>query len=108
MLAALLNLIARLRHRAPPGARDEPINVLSLEQEAEHAEIENFERQGEQAYSAMYDAMGSAAAGHHNDAKYFFAQAISHAERAGLNDEARRLRARLDHIIAVFRHHQFP
>lgn len=65
--------------------------------------IADLERRGEQAYSDMYDAIGAAASGHYSDAKDYFIDAIGMAKRAGLDDEAKRLDARLGHIKAVFR-----
>ena len=72
--------------------------------EADLADVAELEARGEQAYADMYEAPNStAAAGCYNDAKDYFARAIGCAERAGLEAEAQRLRARNEHIIAVYR-----
>ncbi len=61
-----------------------------------------LEAQGEQAYDAMYDARFGTA-GHYNDAKEFFADAIGLARELGLDDEAERLTMRLANIKQVYR-----
>jgi hypothetical protein len=60
---------------------------------------------GEQAYSEMYDSYSPA--GPYSDAKDFFRTAMSVASELELADEEKELRARLEHIQAVFRS-QFP
>jgi hypothetical protein len=60
-----------------------------------------FEALGEKAYDEMYDGR---VAGRWSDIKEYFAMAIGSAERQGLNDEADRLRKRLEHITQVVQH----
>jgi len=60
-----------------------------------------FEALAEKAYDEMYDTRFPA--GPYSDLKDFFARAIGAAERAGLSDDAKRLTARLQHCIAVYR-----
>jgi hypothetical protein len=56
---------------------------------------------GEQAYSKMYDS--NSPAGLYSDAKDFFRSAMAVASELELTDEENQLRARLEHIQAVFR-----
>jgi len=60
-----------------------------------------LERLGEQIYDEMYET--SSSRGYLSEIKECFTAAIDAAESEGLSDEARRLRARLDHIVAVYR-----
>jgi hypothetical protein len=63
-----------------------------------------LERQGEEAYSRLYDASHRLdATARYNDAKEAFHSAIGIAEEIGDNASARRLSARLAEIKAVFR-----
>ena len=63
-----------------------------------------FERQGEEAYSRMYDATSpSDATARYSDAKEGFHSAISIAQDIGDEGTAQRLGARLAEIKAVFR-----
>jgi hypothetical protein len=64
-------------------------------------EMVKFEALAEAAYDAMYDARRPATC--YSDFKDFFANAAAAAERAGLPQEAKRLRARLEHCRAVYR-----
>ncbi|MBR0777576.1 hypothetical protein JQ625_22315 [Bradyrhizobium diazoefficiens] len=61
----------------------------------------DYEALAEQAYAEMYDSRSAAAC--YNDVKYYLAQAIGAAERAGRTDEAARLTRRLEHCTAVYR-----
>ena len=61
-----------------------------------------LERRGEEIYDEMYE--GGAPLGLLSEIKECFASAIDAAEAEGLAAEAQRLRARLDHIVTVYRH----
>ena len=68
------------------------------------AELEACKRFAEEAYDAMYEAHSSSAAtGRYSDAKEAFYDAIRAARELGLEDEVRRLEARLEHVKSVFR-----
>jgi hypothetical protein len=60
-----------------------------------------LERRGEQIYEEMYDT--SSAHGLLSEIKECFEAAIAAAERDGAAAEAARLRARLEHIVTVYR-----
>jgi hypothetical protein len=66
------------------------------------AEIARLEAYGEEAYDAMYDARRPKDCW--EDASAAFRQAIRLAREEGLEDQADRLQARLDHIHAVYDH----
>jgi len=55
----------------------------------------------ERAYADMYETRYPS--GCYADLKDHFIDAITAAERAGLSDEAKRLRTRLDHCKQVYR-----
>ncbi len=65
------------------------------------ASIARLEALAEQAYDEMYETRSPA--GPYSEMKDCFADAIGIAERAGLDAEAKRLTARLDHCRAVYR-----
>jgi hypothetical protein len=65
------------------------------------ATIARLEALAEQAYDDMYETRYPA--GLYADLKDCFIEAIGVAERAGLDAEARRLSARLEHCRAVYR-----
>jgi hypothetical protein len=60
-----------------------------------------LERRGEEIYDEMYET--SSPHGYLSEIKECFNAAIDAAEADGLSDEAQRLQARLDHIVAVYR-----
>ena len=60
-----------------------------------------LERRGEEIYDEMYETSGPH--GYLSEIKECFEAAIAAAESDGLTDEAQRLRARLDHIVTVYR-----
>jgi hypothetical protein len=60
-----------------------------------------LERRGEAIYAEMYER--GSPLGLLSEIKECFAAAIAAAEAEGLAAEAARLRARLDHIVAVYR-----
>jgi hypothetical protein len=60
-----------------------------------------LERRGEEIYDEMYET--SSPRGYLSEIKEYFTAAIDAAEADGLSVEAQRLRARLDHIVAVYR-----
>jgi len=65
------------------------------------AKPKKLERRGEEIYDEMYET--SSPRGYLSEIKECFAAAIAAAESDGLTDEARRLQARLDHIVTVYR-----
>jgi len=68
------------------------------------AELARLEAAAEAAYDAMYDAGSPSAAGVcYSDAKEYYYEAISLAQRMGAAGDAARLEARLAHVKAVFR-----
>ena len=67
----------------------------------EEPRYKHFERVGEEIYDEMYETSGSR--GYLSEIKECFESAIAAAESDGLTDEAQRLQARLDHIVAVYR-----
>ena len=60
-----------------------------------------LERRGEEIYDEMYES--GSALGFLSEIKECFTAAIDAAEAEGLPVEAKRLRARLDHIVTVYR-----
>jgi len=63
-----------------------------------------FERQAEEAYGRMYDAVSASdVAARYSDAKEALYSAISIAQRLADEDATKRLEARLAAIKAVFR-----
>jgi len=66
----------------------------------EHA-YKKLERRGEDIYDEMYGT--SSPRGLLSEIKECFEAAIASAESDGLTGEAQRLRARLDHIVTVYR-----
>ena len=60
-----------------------------------------LERRGEEIYDEMYET--SSPHGYLSEIKECFEAAIAAAESDGFAEEARRLQARLDHIVAVSR-----
>jgi hypothetical protein len=60
-----------------------------------------LERRGEEIYAEMYER--GSALGYLSEIKECFEAAIKAADADALGAEARRLRARLDHIVAVYR-----
>jgi hypothetical protein len=60
-----------------------------------------LERRGEEIYDEMYET--SNPLGYLSEIKECFETAIAAAESSGLSEESKRLRARLDHIVTVYR-----
>jgi hypothetical protein len=61
-------------------------------------------RSGEDAYDQLYEPRThSNPAGHYNEAKDMFGEAIALAQELGLDEQAQSLSQRLDHIKAVYR-----
>jgi hypothetical protein len=60
-----------------------------------------LERRGEEIYDEMYET--SSPLGYLSDSNECLAAPNAAPESDGLTDEARRLRARLDHIVTVYR-----
>ena len=67
----------------------------------EEPPYKKLERRGEEIYDEMYET--SSSRGYLSEIKECFNAAIDAAEADGLTAEARRLQARLDHIVAVYR-----
>jgi hypothetical protein len=59
-----------------------------------------LERRAEEIYDELYD---HGSRGLLSEIKECFTEAIASAEESGLPEEAKRLRARLDHIVTVYR-----
>jgi hypothetical protein len=68
------------------------------------AAMEAFEVRAEAAYAAMYDAAPHNVKDYYDDTCLYFAEAIQIADALGLSVEAARLRARTNHIEAVYNH----
>jgi hypothetical protein len=64
------------------------------------AELEEWERRAEAAYSEMYEARRAKEP--YEDACFAFARAIEAAQRLGLKDEVARLNRRVEHVRAVY------
>ena len=62
---------------------------------------EKLERRAEEIYDEMYETGNPR--GYLSEIQECFAAAIAAAESDGLTDEARRLQARRDHIVTVYR-----
>lgn len=87
LVAALL--LARFVIKRRPPIADEPA-------------YKRLERQGEQYYDELYK-IGGSRGGLLSDIKDCFREAINAARKEGFTDEAKRLEARLVHIVAVYR-----
>jgi hypothetical protein len=61
-----------------------------------------LEALAEAAHEAMYEARLRGAKGCYEEARTYFAGAIEAAQRAGLHEEAARLRRRRDHVARVY------
>jgi hypothetical protein len=61
-----------------------------------------YERKAEAAYSAMYDAESWNQKDLKDDALFYLARAIEVAEALGLEEDAARLKARVDNIMGVY------
>ena len=61
-----------------------------------------FEALAEAAHEAMYEARLRGAKGCYEEARSHFASAIEAAQRAGLHEEATRLKRRRDHVARVY------
>lgn len=61
-----------------------------------------FEALAEAAHEAMYEARLRGAKGCYEEARSHFAAAIEAAQRAGLHEEAARLKRRRDHVARVY------
>ena len=67
---------------------------------SERADLDEWERRAEEAYSAMYEARRAKEP--YEDACFAFARAIEVAQRLGLDEEINRLNRRVAHIRAVY------
>lgn len=75
--------------------------ILEKRDISEESSYKSFERRGEDIYAEMYER--GSPLGYLSEIKECFAAAIAAAEGEGLAAEAARLRARLDHIVVVYR-----
>jgi hypothetical protein len=64
------------------------------------AELDEWERRAEAAYSEMYEAQRAKEP--YEDACFAFARAVEAAQRLGLKEEVARLNRRVEHIRAVY------
>jgi chromosome segregation ATPase len=64
------------------------------------AELEEWERRAEAAYSEMYEARRAKEP--YEDACFAFARAIEAAQRLGLKEEVARLNRRVQHVRAIY------
>jgi hypothetical protein len=64
------------------------------------AELDEWERRAEAAYSEMYEARRAKEP--YEDACFAFARAIEAAHRLGLKEEVARLNRRVEHVRAVY------
>ena len=64
------------------------------------AELAEWERRAEAAYSEMYEARRAKEP--YEDACFAFARAIEAAQRLGLKEEVARLNRRVEHVRAVY------
>jgi len=74
------------------------------ERKAQLEQLAHLKAQGEKHYDDMYEAHpSSSATACYSDAKECYHDAIGLARRLGLDEEAKALETRLEHIKAVFR-----
>ena len=64
--------------------------------------LAELEGKAEAAYAAMYDARPYSVKDCYEDSCLYFHRAIEVAQRAGLADEAARLRQRVEHVGKVY------
>jgi hypothetical protein len=69
-------------------------------EQSDRAQLDEWERRTEEAYSEMYEARRAKEP--YEDACFAFARAIEAAQRLGLEDEVARLNRRVKHIRAVY------
>jgi hypothetical protein len=65
-------------------------------------EMVKLEALAEAAYDAMYEARLYGAKDRYEEARLHFGRAIEAAQRAGLTEEATRLKRRRDHVVRVY------
>ena len=65
-------------------------------------DLVRFEALAEAAHEAMYEARLRGARGCYEEARSHFAAAIDAAQRAGLHEEATRLKRRRDHVARIY------
>jgi hypothetical protein len=88
----------RLGKRKPkPASRDASDAAI-----AARVDMVRFEALAEAAHEAMYEARLRGAKGCYEEARGHFAGAIEAAQRAGLHEEAARLKRRRDHVARVY------
>jgi hypothetical protein len=86
-------------------ASNVPVNpATASDEDMEHVsvEVEKYERLGEGAYAAMYEAQPVMAKDCFDDARGYFFKAIEAAKRASFDEDVARLTRRLDHIVRVY------
>lgn len=89
-------LRARARGRNAGHSNEEGITA--------RVDMVRLEAMAEAAVSAMYDSRQRGARDCYEDARYHFERAAEAARRAGLADEAVRLKRRRDHVARVYKH----
>jgi hypothetical protein len=67
---------------------------------SERADLDEWERRAEEAYSEMYEARRAKEP--YEDACFAFARALEAAQRLGLDEDVDRLNRRVAHIRAVY------
>jgi hypothetical protein len=75
--------------------------MATAEREEAAEQVARLEALAERAYDEMYETRYPV--GLYSYLKDYFSEAIGVAERAGLTDDAERLRKRLDHCKKVYR-----
>jgi hypothetical protein len=73
---------------------------MMMTESSGRAELEEWERRAEAAYSEMYEARRAKEP--YEDACFAFARAIEAAQRLGLKEEVARLNRRVQHVRAVY------
>jgi hypothetical protein len=88
----------RFAKRKPrPASRDASEAGISA-----RVDMVRLEALAEAAHEAMYEARLRGAKGCYEEARSHFAGAIEAAQRAGLHEEAARLKRRRDHVARVY------
>ena len=85
------------RHRSKHASREASEAAISA-----RVDMVRFEALAEAAHEAMYEARLRGAKGCYEEARAHFAGAIEAAHRAGLHEEAARLKRRRDHVARVY------
>ena len=95
--------IARLWRKLRAGARRKSVRPSNEEGIAARVDMVRFEALAEASVSAMYDSRQRGAKDCYEEARHHFECAAEAARRAGLVEEAARLKRRRDHIAHVYK-----